>query len=85
MSVYLKETKQVMIECRNLNVVVGAFNLNEITNAKQVADCSFDGLELPGNFREGKKALVRGAIKEAVSLAAVGTKLSPEDGEVNGG
>ena len=69
---------------RNLAVIVDALKENEVTNATQLADCSFEGLELPGNFREGKKTLIRGAIKQAVSLAATGTKAPQEEGEVEG-
>ena len=70
---------------RNLKIVVEVFMENEILTTEAVAESSFEELELPVDFKAGKKALIRAAIKKAGELAASTRKAPTEEGEVNGG
>ena len=70
---------------RNLKVVVEVFRENEILTTEAVAESSFEELELPVEFKTGKKALIRAAIKKAGELAASTRKAPTEESEVNGG
>ena len=60
---------------------------NEVTSIEQVANVKFEGLVLPNTFKEGKKAIIRGAIKKASSEAVSSSSetATKEEGEVGPG